>query len=245
MKKSLIIVLIIGGFLEFSARMISEGAPTRAQMLLDAKQLLQRETMLKNKKAAWQKRQMVLLNDFNKIYETDEKFGRENIYGKRRLEKRQRDFYMSLQEKDDALEENLRDVKRKLASVKKRFSQLYAVPLTIKEIKGGSAPRVANKDDKIRLLKEYLRYKKSWKTCLQKNKTFDKKRIDIENRANLNVKGYEQSSARIEHAIEQNEMRLDKYKQISQNALQEYKKKYGYYIKNEKIAKRILYNLKN
>ena len=104
MTKSLMLILISGIYLQLFAKVIAKETPTKAQMQLKAKQLLQREIMLKNKKEAWQKRQMVLLNDFKKIYETDEKFGTGNIYGKKRIEKRQRDFYMSLQEKDDELE---------------------------------------------------------------------------------------------------------------------------------------------
>ncbi len=245
MKKSLIMIGISGLLLQLSAKEYLENAPTRAQMLLEAKQLLQREEMLKIKKSAWRKRQIVLLDDFNKIYEMDEQFGTKNLYGKKRLEKRQRDFYMSLQEQNDELEKNQLTLKRKLAKVRKQFSNLYAAPLTIAEIKGGSSPKIADKRNKIRLLKEYLNSKKSWKTCLQKNKSFDSKRVDIENRADFSSKRYEQSSAKLDKEIEKNYKQLDKYKQMSQNALQEYSKKYGYKIKNEKLAKRILSNIKN
>ncbi len=245
MKKSLIMISVLGVFLQLFAQDFLDGTPMRAQMLLEAKLLLQKETRLKNKKAAWQVRQMALLKDFNKVYETDEQFGTKNLYGKKRLEKRQRDFYMSLQEEDDALEESLLTVRRRLANVKKQFSQLYTVALTVTEIKSGIAPKIADKHDKIRLLKEYIHSKRSWKSCLVKNKSFDSKRADIENRADIGSKRYEQSSTKLDKEIDNNYKKLDKYKQISQNVLQEYKKKYGYSIKNEKIAKRILNNIKD
>ncbi len=245
MKKILSMIAVAGLLSQLLAREYVDDIPTRAQMLLEAKQLLQREEMLKIKKSAWQKRQMVLLDDFNKIYETNEHFGSKNLYGKKRLEKRQKDFYMSLQEENDEIEENFQNLKRRLVKVKKHFFNLYTVPLTIEEIKGGSAPKVADKHNKIRLLKEYLHSQKSWKTCLQKNKSFDSKRVDIENNVDFSSKRYEQSSVKLDYEIEKNYKQLDKYKQMSQNASREYRKKYGCRIKNEKFAKRILDNIKN
>ncbi len=245
MKKSLIMMGVVGVFFQLFAKLPLEVAPTRAQMLLEAKLLLQKEIRLKNKKAAWQKRQMVLLDDFNKIYETDEQFGTKNLYWKKRFEKHQRDFYVSLQEKSDAIQEDMLEVKKHLASVKKQFSTFYAVPLTMEEIRRGTVPKVADKHEKIRLLQVYLSSTKSWKACRQKNKFFDNKRIDIANRTDFSAKKYEQSVAKLDNEVEKNYRQLDTYKQMSQNALREYRTKYGYQIKNEKVAKEILNNIKN
>lgn len=245
MKKCIIMISVLGLFLEISAKEYMQDTPSRTQMLLEAKQLLQRYDMLKNKKAAWQKRQIVIIDDFDKTHETDEHFGEKNRYGKKRLEKRQFDFYTSLQEKNDEIEQTLLAVQRKLSKVKKKFSHLYAVPMTVAEIRGGSAPTVSDKKNKIRLLKEYLGSKDSWSACLQKNKSFDAKRVNLENSANLTLKSYEHRSDKLDKEVEKNFTQISKYKQISQNAQQEYRQKYGYYIQNAKTAKSILKNIKD
>ncbi len=92
MKKSIIMIGILGLLLELGAKEYAQVAPTRVQMVLEAKQLMHRYDMLKNKKVAWQKRQEVIIKDFNKIHNVDEHFGAGNKYGKRRLEKRKNDF---------------------------------------------------------------------------------------------------------------------------------------------------------
>ena len=245
MKKCIITISVLGLFLEISANEYVQDASLRKQMLLDAKQLMQRYDMLKNKKEAWQKRQLVIINDFDKMLETDEDFGENNNYGKKRLEKRQFDFYTSLQERNDEIDQTLALVKKKLSKVKKKFSHLYAVPMTVVEIRGGNAPTISDKKNKIRLLKEYLTSKKSWNACLEKNKSFDAKRVDLENSANITLKSYEHKSDTLDKEIEKNFTQMRKYKQISLNAQKEYRKKYGYFIRNEKTVKRILKNIKD
>jgi len=245
MKKNIIMIGILGLFLELGAKEYAQVAPTRVQMVLEAKQLMQRYDMLKNKKVAWQKRQVAIINDFNKIHDTDEHFGDGNKYGKKRLEKRQNDFYTSLQEKNDEIEKTLLDVKRKLAKVKKQFSHLYAAPLTIEEIRGGEVPQVADKENKIRLLKKYINSKKSWKACLAKNKSFDLKRVDIDNRADMSEKKYNNATFILEKKVNKNLVAQKKYEQMTQAAQLEYSQKYGYIIKSDKTAKRILKNIKD
>jgi len=209
MKKSVIMIGILGLFLELTAKDYTKVVQTRTQMLLETKQLLQRQEMLKNKKAAWRERQLVIIDDFNKIYETDEHFGTDNNYGKKRLEKRQKDFYTSLQEKNDQIEEKLSSVRRKLSRMKKQFSHYYTVQMTTAEINGGVAPKVADKQNKVTLLKEYLSSKSSWSACLQKNKSFDAKRVAIENSADFNAKVYEVSNAKLDEAVEKNAVKLN------------------------------------
>ncbi len=94
-------------------------------------------------------------------------------------------------------------------------------------------------------MEEYLSSKDSWRACLEKNKSFDVKRVDIENIAHVNVRRYEYKSGKLEKEVESNLLAQRKYEKISKNARLEYRKKYGYTLKSVKTAKRLLANIKD
>ena len=243
--RNIVIVLGIFGILSQSnARDIALEDLPKSQMILEAKHLYHSYTMLENKKIAWQKHQRKLINDFEQSNETKEHFGKDNVYGKRRLEKRRSDFYSSLQSESDGLEQRLSQTRKEIQRLKKRFAYLYARELTMEEIEGLKVSTVPHRKEKIRLLKAYIQSHKSWKTCLKKNASFDKERVKIENSAYMNEKKYQYLSMHLDEKVERNSIALNQYEQKRKNIAEAYKALTGETIKDTKTAKIILKHIK-
>jgi len=123
MKKMVIMIGILGLFSMGFAQDISKTHKT-VKIPVATKHLSQRYTMLKNKKIAWTKRKKILIQKFKELYESADFLGKENRYGKLRLERHQKQFYTSIKEKDDEIETNLREITRKLTKAKKSYPYL-------------------------------------------------------------------------------------------------------------------------
>jgi hypothetical protein len=243
MKKAIVLLGILGIYIEINAEDIFYKHTSKSEMILDAKHLLFKQKMLQNKKAAWQKRVVGLIEDFYTTLDTKVYFGEKNAYGKARQERREKEFYSSLQAQSEEIDKKLLYVNHTLKQLKKEFYYLYARPLTKEEVEGKVASKVVQKSRKIELLKAYIASQNSWRRCFNRNKSFDEKRLEIENRV-LDEQKYRYLSEHLDQKIEQNFNAMDSFSQKASEISQAYKILTGTALKDIKTAKLILRHIK-
>jgi hypothetical protein len=243
MKKTIVLLGFLGFYLQMNAEDTIQKNASKSEIILDAKYLFIKQKMLQNKKAAWQKRVVGLIEDFYQKIDSSDYFGRQNKYGKARLRKREEDFYSSLQAQSEEIEQNLRQVNRTLKRVQKQFNYLYARPLTKEEIEGKKRPQVVDKWHKIQLLKAYISLQNSWKRCFKRNKIFDQKRVEIANSL-TDDKKYLDYSMRLDKKVEENFVAMNSYSDKAVKISQEYKELTGTPLRDVETAKLILRHIK-
>ena len=121
MKKSIIMIAVLTQSLYLSADEITASMGIEEQVTLEEKNLLKRQVFLKNKQVAWKKHKKSLIKSFKERHAEHMHLGKEDYYGKLRLEARKQDFYASLKSKDDDIAQRLRSVKKRLKAIKKHY----------------------------------------------------------------------------------------------------------------------------
>ena len=237
--------IMIALFAFSSALIAKEMSHQRVQMLLEGKHLSKRYDSLTNKKSAWQVRKKILIERFDTSHSKKTDFGNENRYGIQREKQRTKEFYDSLTKRESEIDKELVSIKHELGRLKEHFIHIFGVPLTDKEMFGGSAPKVIDKKRKVQLLSAYLWAKKSWQGCLKAVDKFDEKRTALELRSNLSERRYNALSQKLDVKVENNYSALNRFEEKSVSALDTYALDYGYSIPDEVAARVLLENIRH
>ena len=124
MKKSIIMSVVLSQFVYLSAQEVTGTMQLQVPITLEEKNLIKRQVMLKNKQHAWKMHKKRLIYSFKERHDGDTNLGKEDYYGKLRLQERQKDFYTSLKSKDDDIAKKLYIITKKLKALKKRYTRI-------------------------------------------------------------------------------------------------------------------------
>jgi len=113
----------------------------RQQMLRRAKYLKKKYATAMTKLENWElEKEQKKKNFFRRYSREDTSFGSDNSYGKKRADRRKREFFRSLAVQEKHIQDRVEDTMAKLADIKAEFLYKFAVPLTESEMNGGTPP---------------------------------------------------------------------------------------------------------
>lgn len=244
--KYLLILLLLGCQLQIMAVDLQENNSTRLdndpvvrlRMLREAKFLMQEHEMLLNRLKSWKIHKQRLAARFEAKNRDIAKMhlGEDGRYGSKLAEARRERFYASLEAKEKRIKKRLFEISRKLNRLKGEYRFRYAVELTKEEIFHGRAPRIEEKNEKINLLKEYIRYSESYANL---------RRINVSNDRAENLK---QRLAKVEENLtkraQQNHQKMVAYQMMLQRLREEFHNRYHMEITNVQMARQFLENLR-
>ncbi len=215
----------------------------RRQMLRKAKYLKKKYEVALIKFENWEAKKELLKTTFHKKNgRQDTEFGEGNSYGKKRAQKRTREYYHSLDIQERHIEERVDDAYVKLTEVQDEFLFQYAVPLTDEEMNGQDAPTIEDKTQKIEMLNAYITESSAWKICWEKANEFDK----VNRVAHSIEKLFPKSNLtqnKISDKMNQNKVQMQAHVNKYQNIELEYRTKYGISISSSERAVVILDNI--
>ncbi len=216
---------------------------TRQQMLRQAKYLTKKHEDIVRRLENWEIKKEELKREFDrKNSHQDNSFGNGNTYGEQRAKKRKREYYKSLQQQEERLVERYLESQTKLAELKEEFLFRFAVPLTVKEMRGGEAPTVKDKTKKVQMLHEYINESSAWKRCKERVAEFDR----VKNVADSIEKLFPETNLTqnfISKKSDKNQKDMQKHVEQYQLIDQEFKAKYGISILNDARAKAMIENI--
>ena len=215
----------------------------RRQMLRKAKYLQKKYEVALIKFENWEDKKELLKKTFHKKNGTkDVDFGEDNSYGKKRAQKRVRDYYRSLDLQERHIEERVDDAYVELTKIKDEFLFKYAVPITDEEMNGEQAPSIADKSQKVEMLNQYINENNAWRKCREKASEFDK----ISRVASSIEKVFPNSDltkSKIAEHMAQNKAQMQSHVNRYQTIELEYRTKYGVAITSSERALAILNNI--
>ena len=215
----------------------------RRQMLRKAKYLKKKYELALIKFENWEAKKELLKTAFHKKNgRLDTEFGEGNSYGKKRAQKRAREYYHSLDVEERHIEERVDDAYVKLTEIQDAFLFKYAVPLTDEEMNGEDAPAIEDKTQKIEMLNEYISERSAWKICWEKANELDK----VNRVARSIEKLFPKSNLtqnKISDKINQNKAQMQAHVNKYQSIELEYRTKYGISISSSERAAVMLDNI--
>lgn len=216
----------------------------RIRMVREAKYLMQEQTMLQNRIKSWQLHKAKLIRRFEaqNSHVAQMPLGRDNRYGERIAEKRRRAFYDSLQRKERKMKERLREVARRLSELKEEFRFRYGVELTEEEIFEGKAPRIKEREEKIAMLKEYIRYMRSYDELRRMNEKYDRAEALMRSIAKIDAheEDFEENLTR---RAEENRQKMFAYRMMAQRLSEEFYNRYRMELTDKEVAAQFLENI--
>jgi len=215
----------------------------RQQMLRRARFLKKRYKEALIKLDNWENKKELLISNFQKRYAKEEtSFGDGNTYGKERARKRREKFYKSLEIEEQHIQERATTAEAKLRQLEEEFLFKFSVSLDEAEKSGVKTPTIKDKEQKVKMINDYLNENKAWKECWNKVSEFEK----LQNVADSIEKLFPESqltqtyiSTKSQQNQEEMKEHIERYKSIDE----EYKQKYGIALKNDTRAKMILENI--
>ncbi len=217
----------------------------RLQMLREAKFLMQEYEMLQNRLKSWQ----IHKNRLIKRFEAENRdiaqmhLGQDGNYGFRLAQKRKEKFYASLEMKEKRIKKRLFGISRKLSNLKEEYRFRYAVELTKDEIFHGKAPRIEDREEKINLLQEYIKYSESYEHLRSLNARYDRAENLMQSIAKINdeEKNFEQNLTK---RAQQNHQKMVEYQMMVQRLSEEFYNRYQMQISSLQMARQFLHNLR-
>ncbi len=216
----------------------------RLHILREAKFLMQEYEMLQNKLKSWQIHKKKLIARFEAKNRDVEQMhlGKDGQYGSKLAQERRERFYASLDAKERRIKKRLFAISRKLSALKEEYRFRYAVELTREEIFEGKRPRIEDKEQKIKLLREYIRYSESYEKLRAMNAKFDQAKNLMQSIARINEKekSFEQNLTR---RARQNSEKMMQYQMMAQRLREEFYNHYRMQISDVQMARQFLKNL--
>jgi hypothetical protein len=213
---------------------------TRHQMLREAKYLNKKYEDAVLKLENWDLRKEELKKDFlRKNPHLETSFGTGNEYGKKRAQKRKREYYKSLDKQEGYLQTRVAEAEAKLQDLKEEFLFQFAVPLTDEEINGGKIPEVTDRDQKVEMLNNYINETDAWKKCKERVADFESVQsiaISIEKL----FPDTKLTQLYIETKSSQNLDEIRSHSEMLKKLEQDYREKYGLSITSASRAKAII-----
>ena len=249
--KALILTLIVL-FSQFAfARMDANSSSypklelQRMNMVRKARMLTKEYKMLQNRLKGWQIRKQQLIERFEEKNSAMAQMalGRDNQYGIRRAEERRRQFYASIDEKEQKIRSRVNAVEQKLQKLKENFLFTFAVELTDEEMFRDKVVRVKEKQKKIEIITEYINYLESYENLRNLNAKYDQVENLLQSIAKINdnEKLFEQNITR---KADTNREKMFEYKNMADRLREEFANRYHVDIDTLDRAKLFLQNLK-
>ena len=217
----------------------------RINMVRKARVLTKEYQKLQNRLKGWKVRKQQLIEQFEEKNRalSEIALGQDNQYGMRRAEKRRKQFYTSLNAKEQKIRNRIASVRKKLDRLKEAFYFKFAVELTDDEIFHDKVVRVKDKEKKIQMLEEYISYMESYENLRALNAKYDRVENLLQSIAkiNNNEKFFEQNITR-KAAV--NREKMFEYKNMAERLREEFTNRYHVDIKDIDRAKLFLQNLK-
>ncbi len=217
----------------------------RQKMLREARLLIQEYRLLENKLKSWRIHKQKLIDRFerNNRVVAQMPLGEDDRYGKELAQKRKKAFYASLQKRESRIKSRLFEISKKLSQLKQEFYFRYAVELTEEEIFHGKAPHVKDKQQKINLLNDYIRYVESYQSLLVMNRRYDQAKSLMSSIAKINRKE-ENFEHNLTRRAAENRQKMHQYKMMAERLSEEFYNRYNLKITDLSMAQQFLENLK-
>ena len=217
----------------------------RINMVRKARVLTKEYQMLQNRLKGWQIRKQQLISRFEEKNSAMSQLalGQDNRYGIRRAEERRKQFYASIDAKEQKIRNRIASVRQKLDQLKEDFYFKFAVNLTDDEMFHDKVVRVKEKQKKIHMLKEYINYMESYENLRALNAKYDRVENLLQSIAkiNNNEKLFEQNITR---KADVNREKMFEYKNMAERLREEFTNRYHVDIEDLDRAKLFLQNLK-
>ncbi len=217
----------------------------RINMVRQARVLTKEYQMLQNRLKGWQVRKQQLIARFEEKNSAMSQLalGQDNRYGIRRAEERRKQFYASIDAKEQKIQDRIASVRQKLEQLKEDFYFKFAVELTEEEMFHDKTVHVKEKRKKIRMLKEYINYLESYENLRALNAKYDQVESLLQSIAkiNNNEKLFEQNITR---KADINREKMFEYKNMAERLREEFTNRYHVDIEDLDRAKLFLQNLK-
>ncbi len=217
----------------------------RMQMVREAKILTKEYQLLENKLQSWQEHKEKLVHEFYRKNKAMQNLGlgNDNNYAYIRAQRRKKEFYSSLENKENQITTRLMNVSKKLSKLKSEFLFKFAVPLTEDEMFKNRKPKIVDKDKKLEILGTYIDYRHSYESFLKQNQQFDEVKELLSSIPKINQKEMDYDH-NVTIKAQENRNKMYEYKMLSDKLAEEFYNTYGVYIENEKVAKEFMENLK-
>ena len=216
----------------------------RLHMLREAKYLMQEHEMLQNRLKSWMIHKQKLIARFEAENRSVEQMhlGKDGRYGAKLAQERRKRFYTTLDLKERRIRESLAANARRLKALQKEFRYRYAVELTKEEIFEGKRPRIEDKEQKTKLLQEYIRYSESYEKLRAMNARFDQAENLMHNIAKINEKeqNFEQNLTK---RAQLNREKMLQYRLMERRLREEFYNRYHMPIYDIHMARQFLKNL--
>jgi hypothetical protein len=178
-------------------------------------------------------------NFFRRYSREDTSFGSDNSYGKKRADRRKREFFRSLAVQEKHIQDRVEDTIEKLADIKAEFLYKFAVPLTESEMSGGTPPSIENKTKRVEMLQEYINENSAWEKCRQKVSDFD--RVSrVANSIETLFPEVNLTSQAISEKMQKNKQEMNSHASRFNSIETDYRSQYGVSISSTQRAKSIL-----
>jgi len=250
--KALILTLIVL-FSQFAfARMDANSSSypklelQRMNMVRKARMLTKEYKMLQNRLKGWQIRKQQLIERFEEKNSAMAQMalGRDNQYGIRRAEERRRQFYASIDEKEQKIRSRVNAVEQKLQKLKENFLFTFAVELTDEEMFRDKVVRVKEKQKKIEIITEYINYLESYEKLRNLNAKYDQVENLLQSIAKIDEreKSFEQNLTK---RAEENRRKMVTYQMMAERLREEFYNRYHMEIRDLRMARQFLQNLRS
>ncbi len=216
----------------------------RMQMVREAKILTKEYRLLENKMKSWQEHKDKLIREFHRKNMAMQNLGlgNDNNYIYIRAQKRKKEFYQSLANKERQITTRLMNVSKKLSDLKNQFLFKFAVPLTEEEMFKNRRPKLQDKDKKLQMLGTYIDYRHTYESFRKQNQQFDQVKELMASIPKVNQKEID-FDQNMTIQSQENRNKMYEYKMLSDKLAEEFYNKYGVYIENEQKAKEFMDNI--
>jgi hypothetical protein len=188
--------------------------------ILRKKSLALRYELQKKRLEIWQKRKEKLIKEFNEKYSNDIHFGNNGEYGKKRFLKRRDEFYKSLDDEEREIRENLSNIKEEMRLLDRGKS------------------KVSNKKNrKLDLLYQYLSLSKKYKRSAERYREFSNEFKALSKDINRSSDVEVTKLKKLKEKLKNERAKIEKYDIKLKRIINEYRRRYDYEIRDEKVAK--------
>ncbi len=218
----------------------------RIQMVRRARLLTKELELLENKLNSWNLHKESLIREFERknkalIQMAHDSYSGENHWI-RRAKKRKREFYQSLATKEEKINNRLFEVSKKLSDLKNEFLFKYAVELTDEEMYHGKRAKVVDRERKIQMLSEYIKYMGSYEELRRRNEKFDEVRSLLSSIPKINQKEIAFDN-NISEQAKINRDKMYQYETMAKRLAEEFYNRYHVNVDSSQAAKKFMENL--